>query len=687
MNDTGDSILQERYDLAIGRIRELREEESIDAPWRDYFQKTAAFIVYMDGIRESLADGSFAKMGLRERKAVNRRIYEDILPENYAQSYANPSYAAQHLGEGMGRLLSFAYTQVRGIIGYIFEDLFEETLIHLELFLEIAGCFSQGEVPDEKRIREIIYWFACDYCDVLVAERVRQSVDPARDFAVRIVMESELSEPDYLFDYGEYVTDNEIELSKYIASLSGEQIDRMARTFSEGYRVGFEKAGIDLSRKLTVNLRYHLGFERVVRRAIEYFEEMGLRPVIFRYALSALNRRGAMRIGYTGAWANQQYDYDHREDAALFLDKRYMERRLSVMKHTFETFRTLANAHAGPAVIETFGETPFVPVNDPAACTLSEKQQALMVEMNNAAAVLTNRYIIGEERSFTIISFPVPQIGERFAEIFEDTLRINTLDAQLYEGIQTTIIDALDKGKTVHILGRGENRTDLTVSICPLEDPFRQTAFENCVADVNIPVGEVFTSPKLEGTDGLLHVTQVYLNGLLYRDLSVTFENGMITDYGCGNFEDAEEGRAYVKANVLFHHETLPMGEFAIGTNTDAYMMARKYEIGALLPILIAEKTGPHFAVGDTCYSWAEDLSVYNPDGKECIARDNSVSILRKEDPAKAYFGCHTDITIPYEELGLIEVIDADGNAVEIIRDGKFVLPGTQKLNEALEGD
>ena len=47
-----------------------------------------------------------------------------------------------------------------------------------------------------------------------VAERVRQSVDPARDFAVRIVMESELGEPDYLFDYGEYVTDNEIELSE-----------------------------------------------------------------------------------------------------------------------------------------------------------------------------------------------------------------------------------------------------------------------------------------------------------------------------------------------------------------------------------------------------------------------------------------------------------------------------------------
>ena len=62
------------------------------------------------------------------------------------------------------------------------------------------------------------------------------------------------------------------------------------------------------------------------------------------------------------------------------------------------------------------------------------------------------------------------------------------------------------------------------------------------------------------------------------------------------------------------------MGEFAIGTNTTAYCMARKYDIAAKLPILIAEKTGPHFAVGDTCYSHEEDMVTYNPDGKQIVA-------------------------------------------------------------------
>ena len=131
-------------------------------------------------------------------------------------------------------------------------------------------------------------------------------------------------------------------------------------------------------------------------------------------------------------------------------------------------------------------------------------------------------------------------------------------------------------------------------------------------------------------------------------------------------------------------HETLPRGEFAIGTNTTAYRMAKEYQIGAKLPILIAEKTGPHFAVGDTCYSHAEDTAVYNPNGKEIIARDNEKSLLRKEDMSKAYFNCHTDITIPYDELGAITVIRPDGSTADIIRDGLFRVEGAEELNEPL---
>ena len=60
--------------------------------------------------------------------------------------------------------------------------------------------------------------------------------------------------------------------------------------------------------------------------------------------------------------------------------------------------------------------------------------------------------------------------------------------------------------------------------------------------------------------------------------------------------------------------------------------------------------------------------------------------MMRDTDPDKAYFGCHTDITIPYEEVGLLEAVRSDGTPVPVIRDGLFVLPGTDILNEPFQG-
>ena len=52
---------------------------------------------------------------------------------------------------------------------------------------------------------------------------------------------------------------------------------------------------------------------------------------------------------------------------------------------------------------------------------------------------------------------------------------------------------------------------------------------------------------------------------------------------------------------------------------------------------------------------------------------------------SSSYYGCHTDITIPYEELGSIRVIDEDGEGTSIIENGRFVLPGTEELNRPFE--
>ena len=675
---------EERHALSLERMKKIAAEDTVEEPFRAYFQQVAAFLLEIEEVRKSVASGEWDTLKIEEMQKINWQLYQDILPEHYEESYANPSYAVRVLGKEHGQILSFLYTELRGGISCAYEERLDYLTILQELFIEIYNCFEEG-VPESKSLKDIIYWYASDYCDVFLADRIEEQLYPELSFAAEMIRNADFSDLRYLYRFGEYVTENELQTARHLASLPEETLRKMADVYTEGYRIGFVNTGKDLSKKEVVNIRYCLGFERVVRMAVGNFEKMGLKPVIYRAASSVITKKEQIKIGYYGAIANKQYEYDHRSDQALFLDKRYVERKLDVLKNVYEKNKEQAALFAGPAVMEIFGERPFSPEVKEEAYSYSETQQELVRLYDSKSGQLVNQYIKGEERSFTIIAYPIPEIGDRYAEIFDDVIRINTLDAKLYECVQQKLIDALDQGEYVQVTGKSPNQTKLKIKLHDLQNPDKETIFENCVADVNIPVGEVFTSPVLCGTEGVLHVSKVYLNELQYRDLRLTFRDGKIVDYTCGNFEKEEENRKYIRDNVLHNHETLPLGEFAIGTNTTAYVVGKKYRIEDKMPILIAEKTGPHFAVGDTCYSWSEDIKVYNPNGKEIIARDNEISLLRKEDPSKAYFQCHTDITIPYEELEEISVVTKKGEQIILLEDGRFVLPGTEVLNEPLD--
>lgn len=683
--------VRERLELSLDRIRSIKEEDA-RLPYGLYFKRTAGFLgmirelLTARGIGEKELPESWEKLSLEELSDWNHRLYEDILPENYGESFANPDYAADCLGKEFGPLLSFLYTELRGCIVYAFEMRLEYIAILCETFLEVYNLFTQAweeenETPREQAVRDALYWYVSDYVDLHLPWRIREGLDPALSFVADIIMDSDLTDLRYLYQYGEYVSDSERRLAAFMASLPEETIEKMVHTYTEGYRRGFEVMGRDLSKKKTVVVEYQLGFERMIRRAVEQFRSLGLEPVCYRAAVESLNRRSNGKRGYYGTSANRQYDYDHRYDSALYMGNAFKERKLSILKTAYEEYKDLAAMCAGPAVVETFGEEEFEPVNKKTAFSLNDHQQELTLSYATASRQIVNQYMPGDETSFTIIAFPRPEIGPDFEEIFKETIRINTLDYDTYQKIQQTLIDALDQAEYVRITGREGNETDLTVHLHTLNDPSRETNFENCVSDVNIPLGEVFTSPVLEGTKGLLHVKEVYVREYLFKDLRLEFEDGRVTEFSCGNFDS---GKELVKQVILNGHSWLPLGEFAIGTNTAAYAMAKKYNIGSKLPILIAEKTGPHFAVGDTCYSFAEDSPMYNPDGKEVIARDNEISLLRKEDMSRAYFSCHTDITIPYNELGDITAVKADGSEILLIQAGQFVLPGTEELNRAL---
>ncbi len=676
----------ERLELCKERIVSIPNETGIHEPFSEFFVSEARFLSYIFVLYEKLQSKNEADVSLEELKDRNKKLYDELLPENYDRCFGNPDYACEKLGKDYGGVFSAIYTELRGTIVYVYENRAWDLVVCAELFLECVSAFCDEEIPSAEAVRKIFASYNYDYCWEFVRERIERQVNPDFDFALNIIMKSDLNDIRYLYRYGEYISDNEIETAEFLNSLDESEIDAMARTLTEGYRMGFISTGKDITKKKTVNIRYSVGFERMIRSAIRMFEEMGLKTIIYRTAAHCVSKN-RIRIGYFGGDPNPQFGFDHIGDESLYLSDKFVTRKLSAMRNAFEENKVLSNTHGGPAWIDIFGAEPFAPVSKETALTLSDKQRELKVKYQSEAGQITNRYIIGEERSFTIIAYPIPEIGSDYEDIFRQTVRINTLDYRTYRDMQQRIIDVLDKGTQVVIKGRGDNKTDMTVKLHRLSDPAAQTNFENCVADVNIPVGEVFTSPVLEGTKGILHVSQVYLEGLCFKDLKINVKDGMAESYSCSNFDNADDGRKYIFENIMFNHEKLPIGEFAIGTNTTAYAMAKKFDIFERLPILIAEKTGPHFAFGDTCYSHEEDIKTYNPDGKEITARENEISALRKDDISKAYFNCHTDITIPYNELDCIYAVTESGEKLYIIKEGKFVVNGTELLNEPLLGE
>ena len=164
--------VRERYDLSMERIAAM-EEEGPAEPYGCYFKRVAAFIGQIRELVCQIEAGT--ELTLEELEERNRRLYGDVLPEHYGNSFANPDYAAEILGAELGQLLAFLYTEIRGDIAFAFEMRLEEITILNETFIEVCNLFEQAEAegkgaPQPQEVRDILYWFVSDYADITVRE-------------------------------------------------------------------------------------------------------------------------------------------------------------------------------------------------------------------------------------------------------------------------------------------------------------------------------------------------------------------------------------------------------------------------------------------------------------------------------------------------------------------------------------
>ncbi len=332
-------FLLERYELAMERIRQIKEEDYGDEQWSLYFKNMAAFIEKIDAYYQFVRDGGLLGKDTDRMQAWNQCLYENILPQHYETDYINPTYAAARLGEKAGPFFAAVSAEMRGMIRPATKQHLEEVLIRIELFVEIYSCCifewqENGTRPAYESLRQILYWYVSDYTELTQEEQIEALLVPKKNPAVQIISEADPDNSAYLYRYGEYVSPKAIETAAHLAALSGESIRLMA----EAYLECALRERKNLLQKKRVQINYALGYERVIQKVLELLRDKNLVPVISR-PLEGILEASSLPGNIPDCICNEQYDLDHRNDIALVWDRAMVQRKAEVCRTILEKYR------------------------------------------------------------------------------------------------------------------------------------------------------------------------------------------------------------------------------------------------------------------------------------------------------------------------------------------------------------
>ncbi|MCD8365846.1 MAG: leucyl aminopeptidase, partial [Clostridiales bacterium] len=246
-----EELTGERYLLMTDRISRIASDDLVPEKYRDYFKKGAVFLLKTAEIYEKKRDGSLAQRSVEECQADQEMLYAHISPAHYAESYANPEYAVSVLGKEAGQMLTLLCSETEGCIAYAFQGRQMELTLLFELFVQVYNCLEEDDL---REARDTIYWFFHDYSEIFVENSIHDMICPENNFFADIVMTADLSDLRYLYQYGLPVSENDLAVARFLNTLPEEEIQAMADTYTEGYRIGFENAGIDLSKKKAAEL-------------------------------------------------------------------------------------------------------------------------------------------------------------------------------------------------------------------------------------------------------------------------------------------------------------------------------------------------------------------------------------------------------------------------------------------------
>ena len=389
--------MMERLELALGRLREIPEEQLVPVPYRDYFRETAVFLL--------------AVLENEDRSA----LWQSTLPGGYEHAYCNPGFAAARLGREMGQILSAMSAELTAIIPCAAAGDEAGMANLLELFLEIYGDFAGEELPSPGNVRTIFRFYAEDYLADQTAEQVwnrvcpggprplpfeeEEDFDPEEAEAVpagkgfrQMLEEADLTDSSYLCALGIRAGDENLALAGRYSAMSGEEIDALAEKALAPVRTMLSQKPV----VKTVGLMACAGAERVLLAAARQLEGQGLAVTLPPVTARLSVRNDDIPSAHPEGIPNIAFCLDHAEDLALFLDENFVSRRKRAAREAYEACREEAAVFGGLYFLELSGDVADKSAEQVEACpeaiAFTDGQERLRRSLAKSLEEIRERY-------------------------------------------------------------------------------------------------------------------------------------------------------------------------------------------------------------------------------------------------------------------------------------------------------